>query len=61
MNEPQSIDAPRPNHSTGPKTPQGKERCRLNAYRHGLTGQFCVITPEEQQAYEAHSTVVIEA
>ena len=61
MNEPQSIDAPRPNFSTGPKTPEGKTRSRLNAYRHGLTGQFCVITPEEQQAYEAHSVVVIEA
>jgi hypothetical protein len=23
----------RPNHSTGPKTPEGKSRCRLNAYR----------------------------
>ena len=49
------------NHSTGPRTPEGKSRCRLNAYRHGLTGQLCVFTPEEQQAYEKHCKVVLEA
>jgi hypothetical protein len=50
-----------PNRSTGPKrrfhssaeTPEGKRRCRLNAYRQGLTGQFCVFTPEEQHVREA--------
>jgi hypothetical protein len=51
---------PQPNHSTGPKTPEGKSRCRLNAYRHGLTGQLCVFTPGEQQAYEKHCKVVLE-
>jgi hypothetical protein len=50
----------RPNHSTGPRTPEGKSRCRLNAYRHGLTGQICVFTPEEQQAYEKHCKMVHE-
>jgi hypothetical protein len=49
-----------PNHSTGPRTPEGKSRCRLNAYRHGLTGQLCVFTPEEQQAYEKHCKIVHE-
>jgi hypothetical protein len=53
--------APRPNHSTGPKTPEGKSRCRFNAWRHGLTGQLCVFTPEEQQAYEKHCKIVLEA
>jgi hypothetical protein len=52
--------APRPNHSTGPKTPEGKSRCRFNAYRHGLTGQLCVFAPEEQQAYEKHCKVILE-
>jgi hypothetical protein len=51
----------RPNHSTGPKTAEGKRRCRLNAYRHGITGQLCVFAPEEQQAYEKHSKVILEA
>ena len=49
------------NHSTGPKTPEGKSRCRLNAYRHGLTGQLNVFTPEEQQAYEEHCKIIHEA
>ncbi len=54
-------DAPRPNHSTGPKTPEGKARCRLNAYRHGITGQFCVKTPEEQLAYDNHCRIILES
>ncbi len=57
----QLHDTQRPNHSTGPKTPEGKRRCRLNAYRHGITGQLCVFAPEEQQAYEKHSKVILEA
>jgi hypothetical protein len=57
----QPQQTPRPNHSTGPKTPEGKRRCRLNAYRHGITGQLCVFTPEEQHAYEKHCKVVLEA
>ena len=61
MTEPVSIDAPRPNHSTGPKTPEGKRRCALNAYRHGLTGQLDIITPEEQIAYDQHSQINLES
>ena len=59
MTNPQPA-AQRPNHSTGPKTPEGKRRCRLNAWRHGLTGQLCVLTPEEQQAYEKHCKTILE-
>jgi hypothetical protein len=69
MTEPQSTDAPRPNHSTGPKTEKGKKVCRLkrrfhsstNAYRHGHTGQINVLTPDEQQAYDKHSKITLEA
>ena len=56
---PQAINAPR--HSTGPKTPEGKARCSLNAYRHGMTGQIVVKTPEEQHAYDNHCRIIYEA
>ncbi len=60
MTEPQIIDAPRSNRSTGPKTPEGKKVCALNAYRHGLTGQLNIQTTEEQQAYDNHSKITLE-
>jgi len=41
-------------HSTGPKSEQGKHRARLNAYRHGLTGQIGLLTAEENEAFELH-------
>ncbi len=69
MTELHSIGAPRPNHSSGPnvvsssstKTPEGKKICALNAYRHGLTGQLNIFTADEQQAYDAHSKITLEA
>jgi hypothetical protein len=39
--------------STGPRTDDGKRSSRLNAYRHGLTGQIEVLTPEEKEAHDA--------
>src|SRR6202453_3790861 len=47
--------------SSGPKTEPGKHRTRLNAYRHGLTGQICLLTAEEQQAFDHHCTGIREA
>jgi hypothetical protein len=41
-------------HSTGPRTPEGKQRSSLNALRHGLTGQIIVMPTEDMQAYRSH-------
>jgi len=43
---------------TGPRTAAGKSRCRLNAVRHGLTGQSLYFTPEEAEAYTTHSAAI---
>src|ERR1700684_1363175 len=47
--------------STGPKTEKGKHRTRLNAYRHGLTGQICLLTADEQEAFDQHCTGIRES
>jgi hypothetical protein len=39
---------------TGPRTAEGKARCRLNAFRHGLTGHVFVFTADEAEAYAKH-------
>jgi hypothetical protein len=41
--------------STGPRTEAGKQRTRLNALRHGLTGQTIVLPTEDHAAYQRHS------
>jgi hypothetical protein len=50
-----------PTGATGTKTEAGKQRSRLNAYKHGLTGQIHVFTPEEHTAFEKHCQSVVEA
>jgi hypothetical protein len=45
--------------STGPRTESGKSVCRLNALRHGLTGQIDVRTPEEQQAHDEFCSGIV--
>lgn len=47
--------------STGPKTQDGKNRSRLNARRHGLTGQITVMTEEERIASEAFTLQIVES
>jgi hypothetical protein len=41
-------------HSTGPRTPAGKQRASLNALRHGLTAASAVLPSEDRAAYEDH-------
>jgi hypothetical protein len=56
MSTPSRIAINRANaqHSTGPKTPEGKKNSSLNALRHGLTGQIVVMPTEDLQAYQLH-------
>jgi hypothetical protein len=42
--------------STGPKTESGKQRSRINATRHGLTGQFHAFSHEDKIAFDEHCT-----
>jgi hypothetical protein len=46
--------------STGPRTGAGKQRVRLNALRHGLTGQTVVLPSEDLSAYQRHAQRFLE-
>jgi hypothetical protein len=47
--------------STGPRTQEGKKRSSLNAFRHGLTGQIVIHTPEDEKAFKKHCDGIREA
>jgi hypothetical protein len=51
-------DAEFPNKST---SQAGTQRTRLNAYKHGLTGQIHLLTAAEQTAFDAHCKSICEA
>ncbi|MGI9069968.1 MAG: hypothetical protein ACR2JB_01230 [Bryobacteraceae bacterium] len=39
-------------HSTGPKTPEGKAISCRNSFQHGLTGAFTVLPWEKQDEFD---------
>src|SRR5450759_2581094 len=45
--------------STGPTTPEGKERSRRNALRHGLTAETVITVLEDAEDYQAFEAAVI--
>src|SRR5215510_15504441 len=61
MSSPKQIDANRRNalKSTGPITPEGKERSRRNAVQHGLTAETVIAVLENSEDYEAFEAAVI--
>jgi hypothetical protein len=55
------LDANRRNaqHSTGAKTEAGRNRSRMNALRHGLTGQVTTMTEDDRTAHDKLSKALI--
>jgi len=61
MSSLKQIEANRRNalKSTGPTTPEGKERSRCNAVRHGLTSETVIVALEDAEDYQAFEAAVI--
>src|SRR5580692_3790598 len=58
----QQIAANRQNaqHSSGAKTEVGRNHSRMNALRHGLTGQVTTMTDEDRAAHDQFSEALIK-
>ncbi len=49
-----AINRANAQHSTGPRTGEGKARSSQNALRHGLSSRTAVLPSEDQAAYQQH-------
>jgi len=47
-------------HSTGPRSSNGKQRSSRNALRHGLTAASPVLPTEDRDAYESHRRAFLD-
>jgi hypothetical protein len=58
----QQLEANRSNaqQSTGAKTEAGRKRSRMNALRHGLTGQVTTMTEEDRAAHDTFSKALMK-
>jgi len=45
--------------STGPTSPEGAKKSSLNSRRHGLTGQFTAMTPQDREAFDKHCAALL--
>ena len=59
LDQPNTAAAPK-SGPTGPRTEEGKSRCRLNAFRHGLTAQIFFLWPAEAETYRKHHAEIVK-